>query len=67
MLEKYCIEPNVTGIEEEFNLAYLDGEREAKFEIAKNLIDLGVDEKIISQCTGLDLDDVRKLKHKSDS
>ncbi|MBR1611423.1 MAG: hypothetical protein IJ672_08100, partial [Methanobrevibacter sp.] len=60
--EDYGIEPNVTGIEEEINLAYLDGQREAKFENAKKLIELGVDEEIIAKGIGLDLEDVMKLK-----
>ena len=64
--EDYGFEPNVTGFEESVNLAYLDGKREgvddAKLEAASNLLDLGVDEEIISKATGLDLDTVRKLK-----
>ncbi len=60
--QRYGIEPNVTGIEEEFNLAYLDGEREATYEIAKNLIELRVDDDIIVKGTGLDLEDIRELK-----
>lgn len=64
--EDYGLEPNVTGFEESVNLAYLDGKREgvddAKLEAASNLLDLGVDEEIISKATGLDLDTVRKLK-----
>ena len=64
--EDYGLEPNVTGIEEEINLAYLDGEREgfddAKLEDARNLLELGVDEEIISKATGLDLDKIRSLR-----
>lgn len=64
--EDYGFEPNVTGFEESVNLAYLDGKREgvnaAKFEDASNLLELGVDEEIISKATGLDLDTIRKLK-----
>lgn len=60
--EDYGIEPNVTGIEEEINLAYLDGARENKFENAKKLIELGVDDEIIAQGIDLELEDIRKLK-----
>lgn len=64
--EDYGFEPNVTGFEESVNLAFLDGKREgvnnAKLEDASNLLDLGVDEEIISKATGLDLDTIRKLK-----
>ena len=64
--EDYGIEPNVTGIEEEINLAYLDGEREgfddAKLEDVRNLIKLGSDDEFISKATGLDLDKIRSLR-----
>ncbi len=71
--EKYGIEPNVTGIEEEINLAYLDGEREgfdegfdeSKIDTAKNFIKLGVDDEIIAEGTGLELEEVKKLKKES--
>ena len=68
--EKYGIEPNVTGIEEEINLAYLDGEREGfdegKIDTAKNLIDSGCDDDFIVKITGLDFEDIRKLKEELD-
>lgn len=64
--EDYGLEPNVTGIEEEINLAYLDGEREGSNETnlknARNLLKLGVDEETISKATGLDLDNIRSLR-----
>lgn len=64
--EDYGLEPNVTGIEEEINLAYLDGEREgfddAKLEDVRNLIKLGSDDEFISKSTGLDLDKIRSLR-----
>ena len=60
--EDYGIEPNVTGIEEEINLAYLDGEREGKLSIVRNLIKLGSDDEFISKVTGLDLDKIRALR-----
>ena len=60
--EDYGLEPNVTGIEEEFNLNYLDGEREGKLYIVRNLIKLGVDEEIISKASCLDLDKIRSLR-----
>ena len=60
--EDYGIEPNVTGIEEEINLAYLDGEREGKLSIVRNLIKLGSDDEFISKVTGLDLDEIRSLR-----
>ena len=72
--EDYGFEPNVTGFEEAVNLAYLDGKREgiseAKKEgkreaiedIAKNLIELGIDDETISKATKLDLKTIRKLR-----
>lgn len=64
--EDFGLEPNVTGFEESINLAYLDGKREgldeAKLDDARNLIELGVDEDIVSKATGLDLETVRNLK-----
>lgn len=64
--EDYGIEPNVTGIEEEINLAYLDGEREGSnktnLKNARNLIKLGSDDEFISKVTGLDLDKIRSLR-----
>ena len=60
--EKYGIEPNVTGIEEEINLAYLDGERENRYENAKGFIELGADDEIIAEGTGLGPDEVQKLR-----
>lgn len=72
--EDYGFEPNVTGFEEAVNLAYLDGVREgkrerkrdgyveAKLETARNLIKLGVEDEIIAKGTGLDLDEIQKLK-----
>ena len=60
--EDYGIEPNVTGIEEEINLAYLDGEREGKLSIVRNLIKLGSDDEFISKVTCLDLDEIRSLR-----
>ena len=72
--EDYGLEPNVTGFEEAVNLAYLDGKREgiseAKKEgkreaiedIAKNLIELGIDDETIAKATKLDLKTIRKLR-----
>ncbi len=64
--EDFGLEPNVTGFEEEINLAYLDGEREGSNETnlknARNLLKLGVDEETISKATGLDLDKIRSLR-----
>ena len=74
--EDFGLEPNVTGFEESINLAYLDGKCEgyaegydkgksevynqSREDIAHNLLDLGVDEEIISKSTGLDLDNYAK-------
>ena len=58
----YGLEPNVTGFEEAVNLAYLDGKREAIEDIAKNLIELGFEDEIISKVTKLDLKTIRKLR-----
>ena len=71
----YGIEPNVTGFEEEMNLAYLDGKREgyddgkragfddAQLDTARNLLDLGVEEEIIVKATGLSFESLQKLKN----
>ena len=61
--EDYGFEPNVTGFEEAVNLAYLDGKREAIEDIAKNLIELGIDDETISKATKLDLKTIQKLKN----
>ncbi|WP_292888842.1 hypothetical protein [Methanobrevibacter sp. UBA212] len=72
--EDYGFEPNVTGFEEAVNLAYLDGKREGKLEakrkwkrqgvkdIAKNLIELGIDDETIAKATKLDLKTIQKLR-----
>jgi hypothetical protein len=72
--EDFGLEPNVTGFEEEINLAYLDGEREGlrdgkrdgsnetNLKNARNLIKLGSDDEFISKVTGLDLDKIRSLR-----
>ena len=60
--EDYGFEPNVTGFEEAVNLAYLDGKREAIEDIAKNLIELGIDDETISKATKLDLETIQKLR-----
>ena len=71
----YGIELNVTGFEEELNLAYLDGKREgyddgkkagfddAQLDTARNLLDLGVEEEIIVKATGLSFESLQKLKN----
>jgi len=68
----YGIELNVTGFEEEMNLAYLDGKREgyddgkkagfddAQLDTARNLLDLGVEEEIIVKATGLSFESLQK-------
>ena len=76
--EDYGLEPNVTGFEEAVNLAYLDGKREGISkgkkdgkkegkkegieDTAKNLIELGFEDEIISKATKLDLKTIRKLR-----
>ena len=60
--EDYGFEPNVTGFEEAVNLAYLDGKREAIEDIAKNLIELGIDDETIAKDTKLDLKTIQKLR-----
>ena len=68
--EDYGFEPNVTGFEEAVNLAYLDGKREGISEgkkegiedTAKNLIELGFEDEIISKATKLDLKTIQKLR-----
>ena len=71
----YGLEPNVTGFEEAVNLSYLDGKREGirkgkkdgKKEgiedTAKNLIELGFEDEIISKATKLDLKTIKKLRN----
>ena len=69
--EDYGFEPNVTGFEEAVNLAYLDGKREGISEgkkegiedTAKNLIELGFEDEIISKATKLDLKTIKKLRN----
>ena len=68
--EDYGLEPNVTGFEEAVNLSYLDGKREGISEgkkegiedTAKNLIELGFEDEIISKATKLDLKTIQKLQ-----
>ena len=43
-------------------MAYLDGERENKYENAKGFIELGADDEIIAEGTGLGPDEVQKLR-----
>ena len=63
----YGLEPNVTGFEEAVNLSYLDGKREGISEgiedTAKNLIELGFEDEIISKATKLDLKTIKKLRN----
>ena len=61
--EDYGLEPNATGFEEAVNLAYLDGKREAIEDTAKNLIELGFEDEIISKATKLDLKTIKKLRN----
>ena len=77
--EDYGLEPNVTGFEEAVNLSYLDGKREGISkgkkdgikegkregieDTAKNLIELGFEDEIISKATKLDLKTIQKLKN----
>lgn len=62
----YGLEPNVTGFEEAVNLSYLDGKRDgydnAKLEDAKKLIELGIEDEIITEAIGLDLKTIQNLK-----
>ncbi len=63
--EDFGLEPNVTGFEEEINLAYLDGRREGRYKAERdtvcNLINLGFGEKFISKATGIGPDKIRYL------
>lgn len=56
------IEPNVTGFEEEMRLEYLDGKREGRYDVAKNLLKDGFDEEVVSRNTGISIEKIRKLK-----
>ena len=42
----------------------LAGERNAKFETAKNLLKKNISAEIIAECTGLSLEEVNKLSQK---
>jgi hypothetical protein len=61
--EDYGFEPNVTGFEEAVNLSYLDGKRDGIDNTAKNLIKLGYDDDFIKKVTGLDLEEIQKLRN----
>ena len=62
------IEPNVTGFEEEMRIEYLDGKREGKIEgeiegeidFARKLLEIGVDEDIISQGTDIPIERIKR-------
>ena len=62
------IEPNVTGFEEAMALEYLDGKRDGevigfnngKLDLARELLDRGVDEEIITQCSGISIEDLKR-------
>ena len=58
------IEPNVTGFEEEMRIEYLDGKREGKIEgeinFARKLLEIGVDEDIISQGTNIPIERIKR-------
>ena len=56
------IEPNVTGFEEEMRLEYLDGKRECRYDVAKNLLKNGFDEEVVSRNTCISIEKIRKLK-----
>ena len=68
--EKLGLKPNVTGFEEEINLAYFDGEREgydkgfdnAKFAHSRKMIELGCDDEFIVEVIGLDLKTIHNLR-----
>ena len=40
----------------------LEGEREAKFATARNLLKKNISAEIIAECTGLSLEEVQKIK-----
>ena len=69
--EKLGLKPNVTGFEEEINLAYLDGARDgfddgfdkAKLDVARKMIKIGSDDELIIEVTGLDLKTVLELRN----
>ena len=47
-----------------FDVIYFDGKESAKLEMAENLLKAGVDELIISQCSGFTIDQIRDIKRK---
>ena len=54
------IEPNVTGFEEEMRIEYLDGKREGEIDFARKLLEIGVDEDIISQGTDIPIERIKR-------
>lgn len=47
-----------------FDVIYFDGKADGKLDTAKNLLAEKVDEEIISKCTGISIDELKKLKRK---
>ena len=47
---------------EGFDTIYFDGKADGKLEIARNLLNDGFDEKVISRNTGIPLDKLKEIK-----
>ena len=50
------------GLKEGMEKGRLAGERNAKFATARNLLKKNISAEIISECTGLSLEEVKRLK-----
>lgn len=47
-----------------FDVIYDDGVTDGKIDVARNLLARGVSEEIISDCTGVSIDEIREIKRK---
>lgn len=68
MLQAQTKDPKVQRIIEEygngFDVFYLDGKADGKFDVAINLLKDGFDEEVISRNTGIPIDKIKELKRK---
>ena len=66
MLKSVSKNPEIVRKMEEYGPGYdgiyLDGIADAKLDSARKFLAEGVDEEIISECTGISIDDLKKLK-----
>ena len=71
VIEKYGVgfdviyfDGKADGFEDGRTKGFSDGKNSAKLDITENLLKSGVDELIISQCTGFTIDQIRDIKRK---